>query len=130
MSATSKKVTPYELLGGEPAVRQIVDRFYDLMDELPEARALRAMHAADLEPMRERLFEFMTGWFGGPNLYFQRPDAKCLGSAHHPFAIDVAMRDQWRLCMTRALDELGIEPQLRQLIDAALERVTEALRNR
>lgn len=130
MSATPKKVTPYELLGGEAAVRHLVGRFYDLMDELPEARELRAMHAADLKPMRERLFEFMTGWFGGPNLYFQRADAKCLGSAHQPFAIDAAMRDQWRLCMTRALDELVIEPELRQLIDAALERVTEALRNR
>ena len=130
MSATPQNVTPYDLLGGEPAVRQLVDRFYDLMDELPEARELRATPAADLAPMREHLFEFMTGGFCGPNLYFQRPDAKCLGSAHRPFAIDAEMRDQWRLCMTRALDELGIEPQLRQLIDAALERVTEALRNR
>lgn len=129
MSAEQTRPTPYELIGGESAVRRLANRFYDFMDELPEAAALRAMHGPDLRPMREKLFEFMSGWLGGPSLYFQRPDAKCFGSAHRPFPIDAAARDQWMLCVSRALDELPMAPELRALIDTSLKRTTEALRN-
>ena len=130
MSANPAPATPYELLGGEAAVRQLANRFYDFMDELPEAAGLRAMHGPDLGPMRAKLFEFMSGWLGGPPLYFQRADAKCFGAAHRPFPIDAAARDQWMLCITRALDELDITADLRQLLDNAFTRTTEALRNR
>lgn len=129
MSADPVPATPYDLLGGEAAVRQLANRFYDFMDELPEAAELRAMHGPDLGPMREKLFQFMSGWLGGPPLYFQRPDAKCFGSAHRPFPINAAARDQWMLCISRALDELDITLELRTLLDTALKRTTEALRN-
>lgn len=79
--------SPYEMIGGEVAVRRIVDRFYDIMDSAPEAARIRAMHAHDLAPIRERLYEFLSGWLGGPPLYFQRPDHKCIVSAHRAFAI-------------------------------------------
>ena len=130
MQANPVSVVPYDLVGGEAVVRQIVDRFYDYMDELPEARPLRDIHAPDLAPMRQKLFEFMSGWLGGPPLYFKRPDAKCMGSAHQPFAIDAALRDQWMLCMSRALDEVSMAADLRQKIERALQQMTEAMRNR
>ena len=57
------------------------------------------LHAADLSPMRERLPEFLSGWLGGPPLYFQRPDHNCIVSAHRPFAIGPDERDQWLMCM-------------------------------
>ena len=41
MEATSATVTPYERIGGEAAIRTLVDRFYQLMDELPEAYTAR-----------------------------------------------------------------------------------------
>ncbi len=129
MSAEPSRTTPYALIGGEAAVRQLANRFYDFMEELPEAAELRAMHGPDLDPMREKLFQFMSGWLGGPPLYFQRPDAKCFGSAHRPFPIDTAARDQWMLCITRALDEMPMSAELRALLDVSLKRTTEALRN-
>lgn len=122
--------TPYAAMGGEAAVRRLVDRFYDYMDELTEVRRLREMHAKDLGPMRQKLFEFMSGWLGGPPLYFQRADAKCLNSAHRPFAIDAELRDQWMLCMSRALSEIPMRDAERQRVNRALWAVTEALRNR
>ena len=122
-------VTPFELIGGEPAVRRIVDRFYDLMDGDPAAAPLRAMHAADLGPMRERLGDFMIGWLGGPNLYFRRPDARCMGQAHAPFAIDASIRGQWLSCMHRALDAEDVDAQMQMLIRAALDRMTEGMVN-
>src|SRR5690606_12835505 len=126
MQASMHDTTPYESMGGEAAVRQLVNRFYDYMDELPEARKLREMHAEDLGPMREKLFEFMSGWLGGPELYFQRPGAKCLGAAHQPFAIDAEVRDQWMLCMSRALGEIDMDEKVRERVTRALQRVTEA----
>ncbi len=39
--------TSYQRLGGETVLRQLVLKFYELMNELPEARGIRKMHAAD-----------------------------------------------------------------------------------
>jgi hemoglobin len=122
--------TPYQLIGGEPAVRRIVERFYDIMDSAPEAAGIRAMHAADLAPMRERLFEFLSGWLGGPPLYFRRPDHKCIVSAHKPFPIGEAERDEWMLCMRRALEDCGVSEDMRTLLDKPFLRMADAFRNR
>ena len=122
--------TPYDMVGGEAGVRRIVERFYDIMDSAPEAKRIRAMHAADLSPMRERLFEFLSGWLGGPPLYFQRPDHKCIVSAHRPFAIGEAERDQWMMCMRRALEESGVPAEVRTLLDRPFFRVADAFRSR
>ncbi len=122
--------TPYEMIGGEAMVRRIVDRFYDVMDRTPEAARIRAMHSDDLSQIRERLFEFLSGWLGGPPLYFQRPDHKCIVSAHRPFAIGEAERDAWMMCMRQAMEECGVPVELRTLLDRPLLRVADAFRNR
>ena len=121
--------SPYEMIGGEAMVRRIVDRFYEVMDSAPEAAGIRAMHATDLAPMRTRLFEFLSGWLGGPPLYFQRPDHKCIVSAHRPFAIGAAERDAWMMCMRQALKDCGVAEDLRTLLDRAFLRMAEAFRN-
>ena len=122
--------TPYEIIGGALEVRRIVDRFYDLMDSLPEATAIRAMHAQDLNPMRERLAEFLNGWLGGPRTYFERQDRKCIMSAHRSFAIGEAERDAWMTCMRQAMEDCGVRDDLRAVFDRAFMRMCEAFRNR
>ena len=122
--------TPYERIGGEPVVRNVVERFYERMDSDPAVGPLRAMHAADLGPMRDRLGDFMVGWLGGPPLYSKRPDARCMGQAHAAFANDASIRDQWLSCMRGALEGEGIAPDLQGIILEALGRMTEAMRNR
>lgn len=129
-AATARRPTPYQLVGGEAMVRHIADRFYDIMESAPEAAGIRALHADDLSAVRERLFEFLSGWLGGPPLYFQRPDHKCIMSAHRPFAIGPAERDEWMMCMRRALEECGVPAEMRTLLDAAFLRLAEAFRNR
>jgi hemoglobin len=129
VEATREK-TPYEVIGGEAALRRIVDRFYDIMDSAPEAARIRAMHAADLSPMRERLFEFLSGWLGGPSLYFQQPDAKCIVSAHRLFSIGEAERDEWMMCMRGALKDCGVPEDMRSLLDQAFLRMANAFRSR
>lgn len=127
-SESSGQGSPYDQIGGAEAVRRVAERFYDIMSTSEEAAGIRRMHAADLTPMRQKLFEFMSGWLGGPNLYFARSDRKCMMSAHAPYTIGTSERDQWLGCMHRALAEEGVAPALKDQIETALFRFADALR--
>ncbi|HTY03602.1 MAG TPA: group II truncated hemoglobin [Rhodocyclaceae bacterium] len=123
-----RKVTPYQRIGGEPVVRAIVHRFYELMDTLPEAQTVRRMHT-DLAASEEKLYMFMTGWLGGPQLYAQKYGPPRLRASHLPFAIGTAERDQWLLCMRQAMEEnVEDKPQLAAL-DQALSDLADFMRN-
>lgn len=119
----------YERLGGEAGVRALVDRFYDLMDSLPEAYAIRKLHPADLSASREKLFLFLSGWLGGPPLYTERYGDPRLRARHLPFAIGVQERDLWLMCMRQAMAELAVEEGLRRDLMAALTRTADHMRN-
>ena len=90
---SSPPLTPYDQIGGDAAVRQLVDRFYDLMDSAAEARNVRALHATSLKASREKLYMFMTGWLGGPQLYVEKHGHPRLRQRHFPFAIASRERD-------------------------------------
>lgn len=129
-TAAPPQPSPYQMIGGAQMLRRVVDRFYDVMDTAPEAAGIRAMHAKDLGPMRERLTEFLSGWLGGPPLYFQRSDRKCIVSAHKPYAIGAAEVDQWMFCMRQAMQDCAVPEDVRTLLDKPFMRVCEAFRNR
>lgn len=122
--------TPYELIGGETAVRALVQRFYALMDSLPEVRPLRELHAADLSEAEEKLFLFLSGWFGGPDLYVQRYGPPFLRARHLPFPIGVRERDQWLHCMRGALDEVVSDAPLRGRLFESFSALANHMRNR
>lgn len=127
--AEAPRPTPYQMIGGAQTLHRIVDRFYEIMDSDPAAAGIRAMHGADLAPIREKLFDFLSGWLGGPPLYFQRPDHKCLHSAHAPYAIGEAERDAWLMCMYRALEDAGVDEETRQLLEKPFFAVADFVRN-
>jgi hemoglobin len=120
----------YERVGGEPAVRALVDRFYDLMDALPEARDIRALHPPALDSSRDKLCWFLVGWLGGPPLYIERFGHPRLRARHLPFSIGERERDQWLLCMTRAVDEQIGDADVRAVLLAALGPLADHMRNR
>jgi hemoglobin len=122
--------TAFERLGGEAAVRQLVDRFYDLMDLEPAYARLRAIHPTTLDGSRDKLFWFLCGWLGGPSHYIERFGHPRLRARHLPFAIGIAERDQWLHCMAQAMDELGIDPHLADRLAAAFFNTADWMRNR
>jgi hemoglobin len=122
------EMTPYELIGGEATVRRLADRFYEIMDTDPGAARIRAMHGEDLAPIRQLLFEFLSGWLGGPPLYFKRPEHRCIMSAHRPYAIGDIERDEWMMCMRHAMDECGLPADMRALLDQAFSRMADLFR--
>ena len=120
----------YERVGGEPGVRALVDRFYDLMDTLPEAHDIRALHPPMLDSSRDKLFWFLVGWLGGPPLYMERFGHPRLRARHLPFAIGARERDQWMMCMTRAIDERIADAEVRAVLAGALAPLADHMRNR
>ena len=95
--------TPYELLGGEAGVRALANELYQVMSQRPEASTIRSMHAKNTADVAERLFMFLSGWMGGPDLYFQKYGTVCLSSQHAQFATGRDEREQWLGCMDKAV---------------------------
>lgn len=122
--------THYDMLGGEAGVLRLVNRFYDLMDELPEAWELRKLHPQDLQSSRDKLFKFLSGWLGGPGLYEAEYGHPRLRARHLPFPVDTQMRDQWLLCMNQALDEQVSDEFLKLQLKASFAKVADHMRNR
>ncbi|MFM2006230.1 MAG: hypothetical protein RLZZ09_1885 [Pseudomonadota bacterium] len=122
--------TPYERLGGEEALRALVNRFYRNMDELPEAYVVRGMHAPDLRGAESKLFKFLSGWLGGPNLYWEEFGHPRLRMRHLPFFIGVNERDQWLVCMRNALDSQVQDVELREHLYAAFVHTANHMINR
>ncbi len=122
--------TAFERLGGEPAVRALVDRFYDLMDLEDGYRTLRALHPAALDGSRDKLFWFLCGWLGGPQHYVERFGHPKLRARHLPFTIGIAERDQWMACMRQAMSDTGIDVTLAERLGAAFFNTADWMRNR
>ena len=126
---TSPAPSHFDTLGGGDGIRQLVDRFYDLMDSAPEAVHVRALHAASLKVSREKLRLFLTGWTGGPPVYVEKFGHPMLRMRHFPFAIGVRERDEWLWCMDSALDEHEMPETLRSALRAKFHELADHMRN-
>jgi hemoglobin len=122
--------TPYDLIGGDGAVRELVDRFYDLMELEPAYAQLRRVHGASLESAREKLYLFLSGWLGGPPLYAERYGHPMLRARHLPFAIGAEERDQWMACMVQAMEETEVPQELRDALAQAFYKTADWMRNK
>jgi len=119
----------YEMLGGETGLRSLVNRFYDLMDSSPEAEKIRAFHAKSLNQSREKLFMFLSGWSGGPQLYVERFGHPRLRMRHMSFSIGSIERDQWLWCMNKAIEESGVDPRVAEYLKTRFAEVADFMRN-
>ena len=132
--ASSNKSTFYELLGGDNGgaekIRQLVETFYDIMDSDPKAAPIRTYHAKDLTEAREKLFMFLMGWTGGPQLYIERYGHPRLRQRHMTFSIGEPERDQWMYCMIKAMQSLNMDDKLMLKLAEQLHGVADFMRNK
>jgi hemoglobin len=129
MSDVAVQISMFERIGGAVIVDRLVESFYQLMDQLPEARTIRAMHPDDLEPIKNVLKRYLSEWTGGPKLYSPEKGHPRLRQRHMGFSIGNAERDAWLVCMRGALNETVADADARQEIDAALTKLADWMRN-
>lgn len=122
--------TPYDRIGGDAKVRELVERFYDLMELEPDYRLLREVHGSSLASAREKLYLFLSGWLGGPSLYTDRFGHPMLRARHLPFSIGNEERDQWMACMIQAMEETEVPQELREALKGAFQKTADWMRNR
>lgn len=128
--AQAGEPSAFLLVGGEARVRELVDRFYDLMDLEPEFAGIRALHPASIDGSRDKLFWFLCGWLGGPDHYIERFGHPRLRARHLPFAIASSERDQWVRCMAWAMEDSGLPQALRERLLASFFDTADWMRNR
>lgn len=130
MEATEEETPVYQRIGGEQAVRRLVDTFYDLMESMPEIAAVRKLHPEDLSGSRQKLFEYFSGWFGGPSLFTDKYGHPKLRARHLPFVIGDRERDQWLLCMKLALQKAEISAEIQAELWARIAPLADHMRNK
>jgi len=126
---TDVRDTIFERIGGAAAIDRLVDRFYERMDTLEEARGIRAMHAIDLGPTREILKRYLSEWTGGPKLYSPEKGHPRLRQRHMGFAIGEAERDAWLTCMRGALEEVVSDVDARAGLYENMAKLADWMRN-
>jgi hemoglobin len=125
----TQPATIYEMIGGDAKVRELVDRFYDLMDLEPAYAGIRKMHPTTLEGSRDKLYWFLSGWTGGPNMFVERFGHPRLRARHLPYAIATDERDQWLRCMESAMQDVGIEERIQKRLQQAFYDTADWMRN-
>ena len=125
-----KQATTYEIIGGEATIGKLCDRFYELMASVPQFAELRAMHPEDLQGSRDKLFMFLSGWMGGPDLFVEKYGHPRLRGRHMPFAIGIKERDQWVACMALAMEEAGLSEDVRKVMLRNFFNTADFMRNK
>lgn len=119
----------YQSAGGIEGICKLVERFYDLMDELDETRHIRNMHPHDLELSKDKLATFLSGWMGGPRLYQEQYGGISIPQVHAHLSIGHEERDAWLFCMEQALAEQdydeGFKEYLMQQLAIPAERIRQ-----
>jgi hemoglobin len=126
---TSPAPSQYQQLGGEEAVRAMAERFYDIMQTDPEAAELLALHPQPMDGIRQKFFEFLSGWLGGPPLFTAKYGHPRLRARHLPFTIDTRLRDQWLHCMYQVLEEQVEDPLLKQQLKSQFTHLAHHMIN-
>tara|TARA_B100000676_G_C17976029_1_gene786169 strand:+ start:887 stop:1315 length:429 start_codon:yes stop_codon:yes gene_type:complete len=119
----------YQLIGGADVIKKLVDNFYDEMDRCENVRAIRRLHPKDLKDSKLKLFLFLSGWFGGPDLYVEKYGHPRLKRRHMPFSIGTEEANQWIYCMEKAVKELNIDNILQDHLMDIFKRMANHLVN-
>jgi len=119
----------YQRMGEEAGIRRLVTTFYKLMDTLPEAEGIRLLHPEELDESEEKLVLFLSGWSGGPPRYVEKYGHPRRRMRHMPFQIGESERDQWLLCMRRALEQCIADKEVRDFLDEKFTHIADFMRN-
>ena len=127
---TIPTVPLYDRIGGEEGVRRLTRRFYALMDSEPEAAACRAIHPPSLAGSEQKLFEYLSGWLGGPQLFVERRGPPMLRRRHMIAGSGPEETAGWLLCFRWALVETVEDETVRTALLPQIEALAHHMQNR
>lgn len=127
---TFRAATTHERIGGDEGLKKLVTLFYDNMETLPGAKLIRNLHPKDMRSAREKLYMFLSGWMGGPDRYIAAFGHPRLRARHLPFSIGIEERDQWLMCMQKALDELDIDAMFKEQLMSSFMQTANHMMNK
>lgn len=107
------QATPYEMIGGEETVAKLVNAFYDRVAKHPK---LAPIFPDDFSEVRKKQFAFLTQFFGGPPLFAEQYGSPMLRRRHLPHPVTPSRAKAWLDCMEEALDEAGIQGDIRAFL--------------
>ena len=133
-SATNKPYgtadASFQAAGGETGIHTLVNLFFDRMGTDQRFATIYALHPAEKEVSRDKLFRFLCGWLGGPKLYNEKYGAIGIPRVHAHLKIGAAERDQWLTCMTETVAEQPFAPDFKKYLMEQLYVPAEAVRRR
>ncbi|AZV41776.1 globin [Peribacillus asahii] len=106
---TQGNPTPYEAIG-EGQLHRLIDAFYSKVQKHPD---LHPIFPDDLTETIRKQKQFMTQYLGGPSLYTDEHGHPMLRARHLPFEITPERAKAWLFCMYEAMDEIGLEGEIR-----------------
>ncbi|QAY66789.1 globin [Paenibacillus protaetiae] len=106
-------ITLYEAIGGGATVRRMVEAFYPHVQAHP---LLGPLFPADITPVMEKQYLFLSQFFGGPSLYSDQYGHPMMRGRHLPFPITVERAEAWLSCMDQALQDIGMSEELREIV--------------
>lgn len=121
---------PYERIGGDQAVRRLCQTFYQIMSDTPQTKLIRAMHPKNIKISEDKLYMFLSGWLGGPQLYTDKYGHPRLRGRHLPFPIGIEERDQWLYCMAQALKTMELDPVFAEQLMSSFVQTADFMRNK
>lgn len=100
----------YERIGGDLALRQLTDKFYDLVFE---HELISRLFKSDKDLIKEKQRLFLTQFLGGPQLYSDVYGHPMMRARHMPHTITEDDAVAWLQCMAAAVGELPISKELK-----------------
>lgn len=128
----AQRPTIYQMIGGEQALEQLVEKFYDLIETDPDGEIVHALHLKGfgISHVRQAQFEFLSGFFGGPQYYAERMGHANLRAMHEHLQIGSAEVKAWLICMEKAINELEFGADVKAKLMLHFTRSAESLKSR
>lgn len=122
----------YQFVGGEPGLFRLVNSFNDIIETEPQGELLHILHMRGhgIAHARIELFNFLSGFLGGPSLYLEKYGHSNIRKMHAHVAVTEQARQDWLACMTLALDELELAPDVKSRLLTHFAKVAANLVNR
>jgi len=129
-SNPTNPLTAYQVIGEAAGIARLVERFYLIMDTDPRAQAVRAVHGPSLKEASEKLQDFLSGWLGGPPQFMLKYGHPRMRMRHMNFAIGEKEKEEWLYCMNKAMEEVGLPPELIANLQGPFHDLAEKIKNK